>query len=174
MKLKCAHSDGQRVGSGDWLGDLCGILISGDQPHRGNRAWLNCPLTRLLSCCKRNNRVPRPLWLGALHTGFIRLVDVYRVHTSVNTARIRQLRNLLDVFATKRSSIWPTHLRRPIRAARVKYDRHKRHDQSCGAPAHRLTRIRRKFSSNSAFILQTPRIKGAHRAALLSRIQLND
>src|SRR4029077_7285715 len=42
-------------------------------------------------------------------------------------------------------------------------------------PLHdQLTRIRREFSSNSAFILQTPRIKGAHRAALLSRIQLDD
>ena len=106
------------IGFSDWLGDLGSISVSGDQLHRLNRTWHYEPVTILLARCERNYRIPRPLWLRTLCADFIWLVGVDAVHTSVNAAAGKWERSdLLDVLASKASSIWSADLRRRKRGA---------------------------------------------------------
>ena len=128
------------VGFIDWLGDLGGILASGDQPYRLNGTWHYDPATILLTRCERNYRIFRPLWLPTLHTDFIWLLGIDAVDASVDAAaRKRERSDLLDVLASKASSIWSADVRRRKRGARGEYGR-REHHQCRDARAHRLTR----------------------------------
>ena len=131
---------GGAVGFIDWLDDLGGILASGDRPYHLNGAWHYHPATILLTRCERNYRIFRPLWLPTLHTDFIWLLGIDAVDASVDAAsRKRERSDLLDVLASKASSVWSADVRRRKRRARGEYGRREHHQ--CGdACAHRLTR----------------------------------
>ena len=124
----------------DWLGDLGGISASEDQLHRLNGTWHYDPATILLPRCERNYSILRPLWLPTLHTDFIWLVGMDAVDASVDAAAGKGERSdLLDVLASKASSIWSADFRRRKRSARGEYGRGEHH-QCRDVRAHRLTR----------------------------------